>query len=52
MIMKHLSPEEYVIGVLNLYMDIINLFIKVLRILDALKQNNNEQTSKKEKKRE
>lgn len=50
LIMKHLCPEEYVIGVLNLYMDIINLFVKVLRVLNSLKQNEN-QRGKKEKKR-
>ena len=49
-IMKHLCPEEYVIGVLNLYMDIINLFVKILRILNSLKQGEN-QREKKEKKR-
>lgn len=46
LIMKHLSAEEYIIGVLNLYLDIINLFIKLLKILKAL---NGEE--KKEKKR-
>lgn len=35
--MKHLSAEEYVVGVINLYLDIINLFIKVLHLLDQLK---------------
>jgi len=50
LIMKHLSAEEYVIGVLNLYMDIINLFVKILRILNSLKQENN-QSQRKEKKR-
>lgn len=52
MIMKHLSAEEYVIGVLNLYMDIINLFIKVLRLLHQLQHGNNNRESRKEKKRE
>lgn len=51
MIMKHLSPEEYIIGVLNLYMDIINLFIKILKILNTLKQGENQRGEKKEKKR-
>jgi hypothetical protein len=48
LIMKHLSAEEYIVGVLNLYLDIINLFIKILQILKAL--NNNDE-NKREKKR-
>lgn len=51
LIMKHLNPEEYVIGVLNLYMDIINLFIKILKILNTLKQGESQRGEKKEKKR-
>jgi FtsH-binding integral membrane protein len=27
MIMKHLHAEEYIVGVINLYLDIINLFL-------------------------
>lgn len=50
LIMKHLSAEEYVIGVLNLYMDIINLFVKILKILNQLKQGEN-QREKKQKRR-
>ena len=48
LIMRHLSAEEYIIGVLNLYMDIVNLFVKVLRLLHALQQT---QEKKNEKKR-
>lgn len=53
MIMKHLNAEEYVIGVINLYMDIINLFIKVLKVLNALNNNKgeNQRGEKKEKRR-
>ena len=52
LIMKHLSAEEYIIGVVNLYMDIINLFIKILRILDALKRQGGESSeSRKDKKK-
>lgn len=54
MIMKHLNAEEYVIGVINLYMDIINLFLKVLKILNALNnkgQNQRGEGEKKEKRR-
>ncbi|CAH1155774.1 unnamed protein product [Phaedon cochleariae] len=36
MIMKTLSPEEYILATINLYMDIINLFIYILRILQEL----------------
>lgn len=48
MIMKHLSAEEYIVGVINLYLDIINLFIKILRLLQALKS---QESSKKEKRK-
>ncbi len=40
MIMKTLSPEEYIIGVINLYLDIINLFLEILKILDAANRRN------------
>ena len=39
MIMKHLHAEEYIIGVINLYLDIINLFLEILKILDSMKRN-------------
>lgn len=39
MIMKHLHAEEYIVGVINLYLDIINLFLEILKILDAMKRN-------------
>lgn len=39
MIMKHLHAEEYIVGVINLYLDIINLFLEILRILDSMKRN-------------
>ena len=50
LIMKHLSAEEYVVGVINLYLDIINLFIKILRLLQAMK-NSQEETKSKDKKK-
>ncbi|CAB4009850.1 lifeguard 1-like [Paramuricea clavata] len=34
-----LSPEEYVFAALNLYLDIINLFIFILQIVSAAKGN-------------
>ena len=39
MIMKQLSAEEYIVGVINLYLDILNLFLEILKILDALKRD-------------
>ena len=36
MIMTRVSPEEYVIATIELYLDIINLFIQILRILSEL----------------
>lgn len=39
MIMKQLHAEEYIVGVINLYLDILNLFVEILKILDSLKRN-------------
>ncbi len=30
-----IDPEEYIFGALNLYLDIINLFLFILRIIGA-----------------
>lgn len=38
MIMYILSPEEYVLATINIYLDIINLFIYILRILAISKE--------------
>lgn len=35
MIMKRLSPEEYILATVNLYMDIINLFLHILRAIGS-----------------
>ncbi|XP_017783240.1 PREDICTED: protein lifeguard 4-like [Nicrophorus vespilloides] len=35
MMLEKLSPEEYILATINLYMDILNLFIYILRILQA-----------------
>ncbi|XP_045471987.1 protein lifeguard 4-like [Harmonia axyridis] len=35
MMMHHISPEEYILATINLYLDIINLFLHILRILQA-----------------
>ena len=39
MLMHKLSPEEYILASINLYLDMINLFIEILRILDAMKKH-------------
>ena len=36
MIFNRLSPEEYIIAAVELYMDVINLFLALLRILQFL----------------
>lgn len=38
-LMKQLSPEEHVVASINLYLDIINLFLHLLRLLDSLKKH-------------
>lgn len=35
LIMKKLSPEEYILATINLYCDIMNLFLYILRILQG-----------------
>lgn len=37
--MVYLSPEEYILATVNLYMDILNLFLYILRILNELNRN-------------
>jgi protein lifeguard len=37
MIMNRVSPEEYIVACIDLYLDIINLFIYLLQILNELK---------------
>jgi len=39
MIMKQLNAEEYIVGVINLYLDIINLFLEILRLLNSSRRN-------------
>merc|ERR1711935_197362 len=36
MIMTRLSPEEYIFATIQLYLDIINLFIEILKILEKV----------------
>ncbi|XP_046612169.1 protein lifeguard 4-like isoform X1 [Neodiprion virginianus] len=38
LLMRTLSPEEYILATINLYMDIINLFVHILRALAASRQ--------------
>ncbi|XP_059488771.1 protein lifeguard 4-like [Neocloeon triangulifer] len=38
MIMYKVSPEEYILATITLYMDIINLFLHILRILEAARR--------------
>ncbi|NWV62556.1 LFG4 protein, partial [Malurus elegans] len=35
LLMHKLSPEEYILAAINLYLDIINLFFHLLRVLEA-----------------
>lgn len=39
MIMHRISAEEYIIATIELYLDIINLFLELLRLLDAVRKN-------------
>lgn len=38
MIMKKVSPEEYIHGSVMLYLDIINLFLEILRAMGERRQ--------------
>uniref|UniRef100_A0A4W5M698 Transmembrane BAX inhibitor motif containing 4 n=1 Tax=Hucho hucho TaxID=62062 RepID=A0A4W5M698_9TELE len=39
LLMHQLSPEEHVLASINLYLDIVNLFLHILRMLDSMKKN-------------
>ncbi|XP_049617258.1 protein lifeguard 4 [Syngnathus scovelli] len=39
LLMKQLSPEEHILASINLYLDIVNLFLHILRILDSMKKH-------------
>jgi len=39
MVMQHLSAEEYILGTINLYLDILNLFLQMLRILQYIRRD-------------
>ena len=36
MIMTRLSAEEYIMATIQLYLDIVNLFIEILKILEKI----------------
>lgn len=38
MIMKKVSPEEYILAAATLYLDVINLFIKLLELFGEKKK--------------
>jgi len=40
MIIRHLSYEEYIIGAVSLYLDLINLFLQILRIVNEANSSN------------
>ena len=39
LLMNQLSPEEHILASINLYLDIVNLFLHILRVLDSMKKN-------------
>ncbi|KTW27737.1 hypothetical protein T552_02177 [Pneumocystis carinii B80] len=41
-LMKHLSPEEYIVGAVSLYIDIVNLFLQILNLIAKLDGGDNE----------
>ena len=36
MIMTRVSPEDYITATIELYLDIVNLFIEILKILEKI----------------
>jgi FtsH-binding integral membrane protein len=40
MILNRLSPEDYIVGIVDLYLDIINLFLAILRLIGHASKNN------------
>ncbi|KAG4300914.1 hypothetical protein PCANB_002823 [Pneumocystis canis] len=39
MLMKRLSPEDYIIGSVSLYIDIVNLFLQILNLIAKLNED-------------
>ena len=44
--MRRLSPEEYIIASISLYLDVINLFLETLRILSKMNKQWTEERHK------
>lgn len=44
MIMHKVSTEEYIMASINLYLDFINLFLYILRLLQAMKKTSIKRT--------
>mmetsp|Transcript_1210 Transcript_1210/g.2756 ORF Transcript_1210/g.2756 Transcript_1210/m.2756 type:complete len:85 (-) Transcript_1210:1024-1278(-) len=40
LIMHRLAPDEFILGAISLYLDILNLFLHILRILSELQDRN------------
>ena len=36
LINRRLSPDEYIMGAISLYLDFINLFLNILRLLNSM----------------
>jgi protein lifeguard len=45
----NISPEEYIFAALNLYVDIIRIFMELLKILRYLNETQNNQQNKKKR---
>lgn len=39
MIMHHYSEEDYILACITIYLDIINLFLELLKILNEINRN-------------
>jgi len=39
MVMRTVSPEEYIMATITLYLDIINLFLHILRLLSVMRRD-------------
>ncbi|UYV76197.1 TMBIM4 [Cordylochernes scorpioides] len=37
-LMNEVSPEEYILATIELYLDILNLFLHLLRLLEAIRR--------------
>ncbi|KAI9432144.1 inhibitor of apoptosis-promoting Bax1-domain-containing protein [Russula earlei] len=39
LINKRLSPDEYILGAISLYLDFVNLFLSILRLLNSSEES-------------